>query len=61
MDTSAMLSRDEQNSLLALSLHNMLLRKDLVDEARIAWVLYLNSSANAEGLGEALGLEVEVA
>jgi hypothetical protein len=55
------LSRAEQNAILSLTLHNLLIGKGLNDEARIAWVLHLNVSTNAEGLGEHFEAEIEVA
>ena len=56
-----LMGRAENNALLSLSLHDLLIEKDLHAEARVAWVLYLNASQNAESLGESLGIEAHIA
>ena len=55
------LGRVERVSLTALSLHNLLSKSELQDEARLAWVIYLDACGIAEELGESLGVEVTVA
>lgn len=56
-----LIDRAEKNALLSLSLHGLLTEKGLQAEARIAWVLHLNASANAEQMGDHLGVAVVTA
>jgi len=51
----------ERASLLTLSLHELLVAAGRPELARIAWTVYLETSMAAERVGEALGLNVDVA
>ena len=61
MSEMEMISRAEQTALISLSLHGLLIKADMADEARLAWTIYLNASALAEEMGERIGVEVSVA
>ena len=64
MDTSTTLGiigSAERSALASLTLHDLLIKKDEADLARLAWIIYLEASHSAETMGEAIGVDVLVA
>lgn len=57
MSTLELCNTAERSALIALSLHEWLLRDGREDQARLAWVLHVEASTAQEALERELGGE----